>query len=117
MGRLQIVKHFSFAFLGDAWKEGYMNFSTFTAKDVSDNISTTIDQDKPDPKAVKESYDGMIVKLEAHFIDGKFPTDDGKLEDIQKGELGALPVDIIQEAIAFLSQSQAPTLPTPSENS
>ena len=102
------------AFLGEAWKDGYINFETFTAKDISDNINTQVDPNNPDAVAVKQGYDAMLAKLEAHFIDGKFPTDDGKLEDIKKGELGELPVDIIQEAITFLSQSQSQTLPKPS---
>lgn len=117
MARLRIKKRFSLAFLGDEWKDGYLEFESFTAKDISDNISTNVDPNNPDAKAVKESYDGMIAKLEEHFISGKFPTEDGKLEDIKKGELGSLPVDIIQEAIAFLSQSQNQTSRTPSATS
>lgn len=117
MARLKIVKRFSLAFLGEQWKDGYLEFESFTAKDISDNISTTVDPNNPDAKAVKDSYDNMLHKLEAHFISGKFPTDDGKLEDVKKGELGDLPVDVIQEAIAFLSQSQTKPSLTPSATS
>lgn len=117
MGRLRITKRFSFAFLGEAWKDGYLEFESFTANDISDNIATTVDPNNPDPKAVKTSYDNMLARLEEHFVSGKFPTEDGKLDDIKKGELGSLPVEIIQGAINFLSTSPSPSLPTPSAQS
>lgn len=113
MARLKIKKHFSFAFLGDEWKDGYMNFEAFSANDIGSQAGlTNIDPKNPDPKAVQEGFNSMIERLKTRFIDGKMPTEEGTLEDITKEELGTLPIDIIQEAISFLSQSQAPTSPT-----
>ena len=105
MARLKVKKHFSLAYLGDEWKDAYINFTAFTANDIKSNSGLKIDVEHPDPVAVQSSFDNMIKMLQERFIDGQLPNDDGTLAPLKKEEIGDLDMDIIQGAITFLSQA------------
>jgi hypothetical protein len=116
MARKQLLKHFSFAFLGEGWEEGYINFKPFSLGDIANSISlASSDPNNIDPEKVKAGLNDIISLLEEKFIDGKYPNDDGTLDDIAKEELKGMPNDILQAAMNFLSQSETTTLTKPTE--
>lgn len=117
MARLRVKKHFTLDYLGEAWKDAYINFTSFTANDIKANSGIKIDTENPDPIAVQDSFDRMITMLQERFIDGMLPDEDGKLTPLKKEEIGDLDMDIIQGAITFLSQSTTQPSLTPSVRS
>lgn len=106
MARLRLVKHYSLAHLGTEWKDAYLNFHSFTAEDIKNNV--TIDTKTASADEISASFSDMLGLLEKKFIDGKLPNEDGTLSEVTKEEIATLDIDIIQGAISFLSQSQQP---------
>lgn len=115
MARLQLIKHFSLAFLGTEWKDAYINFRAFNANDISKNV--VIDAKNPDAEAIQKSFQDMINLLEEKFVSGQVPTDDGKMEALKKEDMSTLEIDIVQGAITFLSQPPTQPSMTPSATS
>lgn len=117
MARKQLVKHFSLAFLGEGWEEGFIDFQPLSISDVNNSIAGNVDAKNPDPKEVKAGLQTIINILTNKFIRGKFPNEDGTLDDITKEEVKDLPNEIVQAAMTFLSQTENQNSVQPSDSS
>lgn len=112
MARLRLKKHMTLDFLGKEWEGAYLDFYGLSAADIEKNSSIDLDRENPDPKKASAAFNEMLAMLEDKFISGMIPTEDGKLEAIKKEEFKTLDMEIIGEAIAFLSQGSTRDLPT-----
>lgn len=79
---IQIKKRISLDFLGDEYKEAYLEFNSVAMRDYETLIKQSRDlEDKPE-----QSLKFIQSFLLERFMGGKFPEND-KLRDIQKEEL------------------------------
>lgn len=103
MSKFKVVKRLSLDFLGEGWKDAYINFQVLTIADIKDKFPSLAKLNADDPKAVIESM-GMILEIiEDKFVDGKGLAD-GKLVEFKKEDLKELPNELMVKSLNFLSQ-------------
>lgn len=108
MQQFKIVRKFELSFLGDEWKETYINFSALTISDIREKfpaISTLSEGKQVD---VAKGMDLLLDVLKSKFLSGKGINSEGKMVDLTVEDLEALPVDVLSKAFGFLSQSTTP---------
>lgn len=114
-------KRFKLNFLGDEWKDAYLDFNRFTLDDLQNKLpqlsTLDVDETTTDGKKISEATDTMIGLLGDKFIGGKGVGEDKEVVDIEKLDLKYLPIEVIAKAINFLSQDFQQGLAGPSENS
>lgn len=81
-----IKKRVGFEFLGEEYKDAYLNFKSIPVSEYSD-IESKAKQFEKDNEG---SVEYMLGLLKKHFIDGKFPNEKGDLEDVKADDLGGL---------------------------
>lgn len=80
MSKLVIKKHVSLDFLGKEYKESYLVFRSIAVPEYTElqkKLSTVNNE---------EANDKILSILKDYYISGKFPNDDGVLEDIDGGK-------------------------------
>lgn len=112
MKKFRIIKHFSLDFLGDSWKEAYIDFNALTVADVKDKFSA-LSKMGEDSKNVTAGLITILSLLQDKFIEGKGVGEKGELVPIDKEDLEALPVETLSKALSFLSQGV--TSPSPQQ--
>jgi len=106
MKQFKIVKRFSLAFLGDDWKECYINFSALTVGDMKNKFPQLQELNKDKESNVSTGLEAILSILKEKFIDGKgVEATTGDLVDLDTEDLEALPMEILSKALNFLSQS------------
>jgi len=103
MGDFLLVKRFELGFLGEKWKDAYLEFNAFTVKDVRDKLPKLTKIDETKSKSVSGGMQVMLELLEEKFIDGKAVDKDGNTVKVKAGDLVDLPIEIISKAVGFLS--------------
>lgn len=104
MSKIVIRKKISLDFLGEDYKEGYLEFKTIPMRDYQRYVKTATDT-KDESKAV----DFIIDTLGELFLSGKFPNEKGELEDLTKDDLGDLDVATVVTVFKILTgQDQNP---------
>lgn len=112
-----ISKRFSLDFLGDEWKECFINFSSITIRDLKDNVSQFVNMDKNDKASVANGITETLKILEDRFIKGNAIGEDGKVIDLKKEDLVDMPAEVLTKALSFLSQGLAEKKENPSNPS
>ena len=103
MSKFKVVKKLSLDFLGEGWKDAYINFQVLTIADIKNKFPALMKLKADDAEAVINSM-GMIVEvLEDKFVDGK-GFDGTKLIDFKKEDIENLPNELLKRALDFLSQ-------------
>lgn len=83
MGKIVIKKKISLDFLGEDYKDGYLEFKSIPLKEYEE-YTKNISDVKDDDSAASQ----MIIDiLNNNFLGGKFPDDEGKLFDVEKDQL------------------------------
>lgn len=108
MSKFVVKKRFQLDFLNEDWKEAYIEFSAFTVKDIKERLSKLAQLDQKDTNEIAGGLDQMIELLKEKFVSGKGVDITGKLIDLEKEDIGELPVEAISKAVSFLSQGLNP---------
>jgi hypothetical protein len=105
MPKILVRKKVTLEFLGEEYKEGFVNFSSISMREYDD-----IDKKLADLKKEGDDHSSVAFVRDMvleRFLNGKFPVD-GKLEDIEKDDLLDLPTEFFIQAMAQLNGSQSP---------
>lgn len=103
MGKIVIKKRISLDFLGEEYKDAYLEFKTIAMKDYQKYIDKSQDN-----KDEKKAVDFIIGTLQELFISGKFPEDD-TLFDVEPTQLEDFDVNTILTVFKILTgQDQSP---------
>ncbi len=82
---LVIKKKVSLAFLGEGYEEAYLTFKSIPLKDYQ-GVMDEMPKDEDNAKALE-----LIIKyLKQYFVGGKFPDEEGKLQDVTKEDVDEL---------------------------
>lgn len=109
MARFLIKKHYTLEYLGEGWKDAYIDFTAFSVSDIKNKLSKLTGLDAKNTDSVTGALDMMVELLEDKFIGGKVPTNDpnedkSNLVGMTKEDIKELPVEVISKAVSFLSQ-------------
>jgi hypothetical protein len=99
-----ISKKFSLDFLGNEWKDCYINFSSITIRDLKENVAQFVNMDKNDSASVANGITETLKILEDRFIKGIAIDETGKSIDLKKEDLVDMPAEVLTKALSFLSQ-------------
>lgn len=110
--KFKIVKHFPLDFLGEDWKECFIDLKPLTIADVKGKLPTIAKLQEKDSD-VGAGVDLLLELLDDKFISGKVINEEGNLVDLPKEALGDLPVEVIGRAFSFLSSGEALNSKTP----
>src|SRR3990167_2737989 len=95
-----VFRKLDLSFLGETWKECFIEFRYITVAEAKSFSSFTLNKD--DPKSVENALDTSIKILEDKFVSGK-ALQDGKLVDLKKEDLKDLPVEVLNRSIIILT--------------
>ena len=104
MTKFLLKKRFSLSFLGDEWKECYLDFDAFTVKDVRDELPALSKIDETKSEEVTSGLSAMLSLLEKKFLGGKGINEKKEVVDIVASDIEELPLEVVSKAIGFLSQ-------------
>jgi hypothetical protein len=90
MGKIVIKRKVTLEFLGEEYKDGYLTFKAIPVKDYTGMLAKLPKEGEEDNG---KSITMMLDLLTTYFVEGKFPDDEGKLQDVTKEDVG----DIDQE--------------------
>lgn len=98
MTRFISSRKFSLDFLGEEWKECFINFNAISVKEMRELIEQNLGKKTPG-----EITDTSIEMLKVHFIDGvAYDFDSKTLVKLTKDNLVDLPSPYLEKAIVFL---------------
>ena len=87
-------------------KGSYLVFSLLTFKEIKELAGLNISADTTDPDEIGKALDKVTNVLQSKFIEGKLPDIKGELIEVKKEDLGDLPIEILGDAMGFLSGGQ-----------
>lgn len=103
MSKFKAIKRLDLSFVGEDWKECYINYNALTSKDM-DEFVTLGNTQADDPKLVEQRISKIRSILKNHFISGKAVGEDGSLVDITLEDFdNDLPLEILDQSVSFLS--------------
>lgn len=117
MSKFYSSKRFSLSFLGEEWKEAYIDFQSLTVADIKNNFGQLQSIDVKDDSSVVAGIEVALKVLEERFVKGSGINENKEAVDITREDLKDLPAEVITRGLAFLSQGLAPEVKTPSEAS
>ncbi|QNK82600.1 hypothetical protein [Nakamurella sp. PAMC28650] len=97
-----VRKHVSLDFLGEDWKEAFIDYNAFDSNDL-----LQISEISTDESDKTSSFRRMLELLKANFLDGKGVGVDG-LVDLTQDDLSQLPIEIVNRSIEALNGSVSP---------
>ena len=100
MSKFKVVKRLSLNFLGEGWKDAYINFQVLTIADVKNKFPSLTEIDPDDPTTVIKGMDTILGVLRDKFVDGKGP--DSK--DLTAKDIEDLPAEVMKRSFDFLAQ-------------
>lgn len=104
MSKIVIKKRIPLDFVGDEYKEAYIEFRTIPMRDYEKYVEAAGDN-----KDEKKSVTFIMQTLEDLFICGKFPDEKGELFDLSKEDVNDLDVNTIVTVFKILTgQDQSP---------
>jgi hypothetical protein len=117
MKKFGIVKRFSLDFLGEGWKDAYINFSPLTIVDIKTKFPSLLKLSAENKDDVIKGVDSVLIMMKEKFVDGKAVESSGGLVDLTVDDLEQLPVEVLSRALSFLSQGATPSIQAPSGKS
>ena len=110
MARIQVSKKFSLEHLGDEWKGCYLQFHSFTIGDIEKNQNSIFSKGgatKPEDATSEETMARLktiVTLLQDKFIAGRvYDSEKKEVTDMKAEELEQFPLEVLSEAISFLS--------------
>ena len=113
MKTFKILKRFSLSFLGEAWKEAYLDFNALTIGDVKEKFKDIALLSVQDQTNITQGIDSILAILTDKFVGGKAVGEKDALVEVDKTDLEALPIEVLSKALSFLSQGATETSPKP----
>jgi len=113
MSKFKIARKFSLDFLGEGWKEAYINFQALTVSDIKVKFPQLSQMDEKATSDVVKGIDAVLDILKSKFIDGKGVGEKGGEIVLEANDLIDLPVEVLSKALAFLSQGANPKSQAP----
>jgi hypothetical protein len=114
MRSFKLIKHLSLDFIGEEWKDAYIDFRGLTVNDVKTKFPMMTQLSQGNQEEMAKGIDIVLGLLKDKFIGGKGVDEKtGQLIDLTVEDLEALPVEVLTKAIGFLSQSTTPNSKTP----
>lgn len=103
--RIVIKKKVTLEFLGDEYKDGYVNFSSIPMREYEE-IEKKLEELK---NSENESKSVIFVRdlVTSRFVDGKFPIE-GELSDISREDLPDFPAEFFINAMSQLNGAPSP---------
>lgn len=99
MSRIEIRKRISLDFLGEDYKEAYLEFKSLPIREYKENIAQSKALDGKDAGAAVD-YIGTF--LEARFVSGKFPIA-GKMEELSADDVRDFDAEVIYRCFQALT--------------
>lgn len=96
MSRFRIVKKIDLSFLGEEWKDCYLEFSAITFGEARRYVNFNFKGN------TEKALDEVLSLLEGNFIGGKAVVETGKIVEVKKEELKDFPAEIILKVINAL---------------
>ena len=90
------IKHVSLAFMGDDWKDGYLDFRSFRFSDINRFAGSD-----------KSSNDVMQV-LKDTFVSGKSPDEGGSVYEVKAEDLDQFDAEAINQIVRELTGQTDP---------
>lgn len=102
-----IKKRISLDFLGEEYKEGYLEFKGIALKDFEKYLKESESLQK---KGGAESVRFIVETLKAQFLSGKFPSDSDELQlqDVTVDEIGDLDITAATKIFSLLTGQELP---------
>lgn len=113
MKKFKTVKRFSLKFLGDEWKDAYVDFERVSIADVQNVFPKFRTVDSKNDKEVTEGIENMVNFLKGKFVGGKGVVEKEGLVDLEINDLENLPAEVLSRALSFLSEGVTPVTPKP----
>ena len=104
MPKFKVVKKLSLDFLGEGWKDAYINFHALTIGDIKDKFPSLTELDVDNPKSIIKGMDTILGIIKEKFIAGKVPDENGALVSLKVEDIKDLPVEVMKRTLDFLSQ-------------
>ena len=99
--KLDIVTHVSLDFLGEKWKDCFIDFSYITADELKDFAKAQSKMQTDQEKTVEEASERSYILLENKFISGKVLSG-GQVVEVKKEDIRSFPMSIIAKSIGSL---------------
>lgn len=115
--KFKIIKRFALDFIGNEWKECYINFNGLTIRDIRDQVPAIANISNKNQKDIIDGMDKILNLIKSKFITGKAINSEGKLVDLKANDLDDLPTDVLVKALNFLSQGETEVSALPSKKS
>ena len=115
--KFKIVRRFDLGFIGEEWKECYINFNGLTIRDIRDQVPAIANIDNKNQKEIIDGMDKILNLIKDKFISGKAIDSEGKLVDLKANDLDDLPANVLVRALNFLSQGETEISTLPSKKS
>lgn len=103
MGKFLIIKKLDLEQYG---KGAYLTFGLLTFKEIRSLAGLNITPETNNPEEIEKALDKVTEVLQSKFIEGKLPNSTGELIEVAKEDLGELPIEILGDAMGFLSGGQ-----------
>lgn len=103
MIEIDLVERYNLDYIGEAWKECYLDFNAFTIDDIKKYLPKFAKADVNDEAVVQDSFDSLLELLKKNYVSGKVVSK-GNVVDLPKESVGKLPSKIVLGAISFLFQ-------------
>ena len=101
MAKFKITKKISLAYLGEEWKECYLEFDSPTYDEIKKAVPDFTKEDKI------EAGESAFKFLEDSFIGGK-AISEGGIVDVKKEDLGDFPMDVVTKCLEELMGTPSP---------
>lgn len=96
MTKFKIIKKIDLSFLGEGWKDCYLEFSAITFGEARRYVNFNFKGN------TNKALDEVLILLEGNFIGGKAVDETGKVVEVKKEELKNFPVEIIVKVVNVL---------------
>jgi hypothetical protein len=106
MAKFKIVRKYDLSWIGEDWKECYLEFNALSYEELFSLVGTVVDAS--DPEAVKIGVEKTTKLLKTKFISGKGIGESGEKVDIAKDDLTDLPPDVINRVVTWLLGELSP---------
>lgn len=104
--KFKITKRYKLDFLGEGWKDCYLDFYPFTPTDLEGDIAKMADFDTSKGSKEVVAISKMVIGiLSKRFLGGKVLNEKGELIEMKKEYLSDLPLEVLQGVVSFLSEA------------
>lgn len=103
MSKIVVKKRVSLEFLGDEYKDAYLDFESIPMRDYEGLVSASLALQDDASKSLGFIQEQVVNR----FIGGKFPSGD-KLEDVSKDDLLDFPGEVFVQAMQQLTGQVSP---------